>query len=680
MDADVGTTSASIGLPSRGCQARRVYLHLVLSSILVIALASFVRERGQLLSNISLWFFLISFAVSIWRPQVGLLATTFLLTVTPSLHEQVNALADTDLHAWAYPGVDCCLGFLAAWVLKRGLRGTDKVLDRFPSGLLLLFHGWMVVSAAAVVSRNIWRSASDFSLRGLAYNIWLTRGISWHDDYYPLQDPFFYGVALVMLFAAWTLLVKDGRRLLERLVGVALAGALANVVFALWQKASGRGWVNGDLALSANAFWPDLHSFGAFMGFAVFLGYGFLTTRTRTTAVTSAVGVAILAGAAGIYLSGSRSTLFLMSAFLLSWAFLGALGASGWRRALPLIVGTATAVVIHLTLKAGYRGLSYASIGEWLDAMSADSLNVTLSYRPEIWTAALRMYLAFPLFGLGQGAFYPLSAVSDFSGSEVLVRLGGDGVHNEFLRMLVELGPVGVGLALFAAVPFVRLGSQNLKLVSLYALAGMAVVNLYTNVLLVREMLMLCAIFVGSYVWEAQSNATKRWQPPKASTTRAVLLALVAVAIAAAVEVAMSFSRFPFTYGQRCFQPGPLSVDGWTQGVLRVPIPLDAGTAELHISADSPDLDRRPLDLQVSIIDRLGLLLATSRHHFAQRDSGTRRIELGLPESPNDERILELRPSHCYVPLNLGVTYDIRRLGVRVEEMRFRAASAIDTK
>ena len=531
MDADVGTTSASIGLPARGSQARRVYFHLVLSTVLVIALASFVRERGQLLSNISLWFFLISFAVSIWRTQAGLLATTFLLTVTPSLHEQVNALADTDLHAWAYPGVDCCLGFLAAWVLMRGLRGTDKVLDRFPSGLLLLSHGWMVVSAAVVVSRNIWRSASDFSLRGLAYNIWLTRGISWHDDYYPLQDPFFYGVALVMLFASWALLVEDGHRLLKRLVGVALAGALANVAFALWQKASGQGWVNGDLALSVNAFWPDLHSFGAFMGFAVFLGYGFLATRTRTSAVTNAVGVAILASAAGIYLSGSRSTLFLMSAFLLTWAFLGALGASGWRRALPLIAGTATVVVIHLTLKAGYRGLSYASIGEWLGAMSADSLNVTLSYRPEIWTAALRMYLAFPLFGLGQGAFYPLSAVSDFSGSEVLVRLGGDGVHNEFLRMLVELGPVGVGLALFAAVPFLRLGLQNLKLVSFYALAGMAVVNLYTNVLLVRETLMLCAVFAGGYAWEAQSSEPARWQPPTASTTRVVLLALAAVTL-----------------------------------------------------------------------------------------------------------------------------------------------------
>ena len=55
---------------------------------------------------------------------------------------------------------------------------------------VLLFHAWMVLSAVVAVGRNLWQSASEFSLRGLAYNVWLARGISWHDDYYPLQDPF----------------------------------------------------------------------------------------------------------------------------------------------------------------------------------------------------------------------------------------------------------------------------------------------------------------------------------------------------------------------------------------------------------------------------------------------------------------------------------------------------------
>ena len=117
-------------------------------------------------SNISFWLFLVPFAVSLWRTQAGFLAAIFLLTVTPSLHEQLNALAGTN-HAWAYPGVDCCLGFLAAWTLKGGLSGSTTVLDRFPSGPLLLFHAWVVLSAVIAVGSNIWQSASELSLRGL---------------------------------------------------------------------------------------------------------------------------------------------------------------------------------------------------------------------------------------------------------------------------------------------------------------------------------------------------------------------------------------------------------------------------------------------------------------------------------------------------------------------------------
>ena len=51
-----------------------------------------------------------------------------------------------------------------------------------------------------------------------------------------------------------------------------------------------------------------------------------------------------------------------------------------------------------------------------------------------------------------------------------------------------------------------------------------------------------------------------------------------------------------------------------------------------------------------------------------------------MPESPDGKRFLELKPSHCYVPLNLGVTYDPRRLGVRVKELRFLTAAGVEIR
>ena len=100
-----------------------------------------------------------------------------------------------------------------------------------------------------------------------------------------------------------------------------------------------------------------------------------------------------------------------------------------------------------------------------------------------------------------------------FQAAELLISMGGDGVHNEFLRILVELGPVGLGLLLFIAIPFVRLGRQNFQWVSFYALAGIALGSVYTNALLVRELLLLCAVFAGSYFWEVQIGGSAAVAP-----------------------------------------------------------------------------------------------------------------------------------------------------------------------
>ena len=115
------------------------------------------------------------------------------------------------------------------------------------------------------------------------------------------------------------------------------------------------------------------------------------------------------------------------------------------------------------------------------------------------------MYFEFPFFGLGQGAFYRLSAVPGFSGSEILMRMRGEGVHNEFLRILVELGPIGLGLVLFIAIPFARLGRTELPL-GLVLCAGR-----HRDRELVHERA-ACArtsdakrCICGSYFWEVQA-------------------------------------------------------------------------------------------------------------------------------------------------------------------------------
>jgi O-antigen ligase len=677
MTSEAYARSGGIGTHTGRSGLSSAYFRLLVTLALAVAVASFIRDRGQLLTNVSFWPFLICFLLTVWRVQAGFLATMFLLTITPSIHEQLNVLAGPGFHAWAYPGVDCALGFLAAWVLRGGLDGTDEILSRIPSGRVLLFHAWMVLSAAIVIARNLWQSASEFSLRGLAFNAWLARGITWHDDYYPIQDPFFYAVAVAMLFSTWALLSHAGHPLLRRLVGVVLVGASANVLFVAWQKLTGKGWVNGQIATSANAFWPDLHSFGVFMAMALFLSYG-LWKHSETRPRAIAAGLAVLVSATGLYWSGSRSTLLFVAILLVGWAIWSALKRRGCQRAIALVAASAVVGAVHWMLERGYRGLSYANLEERLTHPDPESLNIALSHRPEIWDAALRMYSTFPFFGLGQGAFYRLSIIPDFSGSKVLIGLGGDGVHNEFLRILVELGPVGLGLFLLVLIPFARLGSQNFRWLSFYALLGIAIGCIYTNAILVRELLLLAGVFAGSYFWESSSASPSAASSP--GTVKVATVFLAALAVAGLIEVVSSFGRYPYTYGQRCLKVRPLAKDGWTQGVLRLPVPPEASSVDLLLLADRPDLARRAVDLDVSVLSGSLAPLAAERHVFTRRVTDPTRIRLHVPNSPDGKRFLELKASNCFVPLNLGITYDPRHLGVRVQEMRFATSAGAEAR
>ena len=647
------------------------YCYLIVGLTLTLAIASFVRDRGQLQSNVSVWMFAISFVATLVSTRLGLLSTVLLLTVGPSLHEQLNAVAGTRLHAWANPGVDGCLGFLAAWAVKGKLPLVHSVFEKFPSGPLLLLHAWITLSAFGAVAHNVWQSGSEISLRGVLYNVWFVRSISWHDDYYPLYDAFFCTVAVVMVLSVWTIVLQQGRRASQSIVLVLLGGTMLNVAFAIWQKGSGRGWVNGALESNVNAFWPDLHSFGALTVLSLFAGLGLLKTQSKSSKMTAFVVAAMACSAMGLYLSGSRFPVFVLSAGLVVWSLWKAVRLTGWGRLVPLAGVAFVLLALDWTLTRGYRGFTYESLRALTSSFETGAFNAPLSHRPEIWSAALRMYSEFPFFGLGQGAFYRLSVIPEFSRSEILVRFGGENAHNFFLQTFIELGPIGFALIALCVLPMIREGSRNLQFVSFYALAAVVIGNIYGHALLVREMLMLCAIFVGVYYGESQPSA------PRVNLTsrRVAAFALVCAAFLALYEFAHSFNRFPFTFGQRCFEPRPIASDGWTGGHLRQLIPKAASRAEVSFSAEHPDMSRRPLRVDVSVADANGNVAWARTVNSHERPTAPIRFEIDVPEQNSVQQYLTIKTSHCFVPLNAGLGYDPRRLGVRVTKLLYFSKS-----
>ncbi len=636
-----------------------------------MAIASFFRDRGELSTNISIWFFVIAYGAALRNHASGLFVATVILCIGPALHEQINAFGGTKLHAWAYPGVDAALGFLIGWAQTSPLNRLMRAGWKAPSTLVIL-HFWILISAAVTVSRNVWQSASEITLRGSLYNGWLVRGISWNDDYYPLQDAYFLSIALLLVIASTDVSRRYGNAVLFRIVSGVASGALINVALAVWQKSIGRAWIGGDPHVSANAFWPDLHSFGAFMALALFLAIGafryWRDVRHRCFMLAT-----VLAGGTGLFLSGSRSTLLLtVLAFISGLAWI-AWRKKGFARATALISGLALFLAVGLLIEEGYRGVSYDVLRGQLANLTFESFNAAVKQRPEMWLAALRMLSAFPFFGLGQGSFYRLSSIADFSGSATLVSMGGSGAHNYFLQTFAELGLVGLCLVALFCVPFVAYGSRNLRLVSFYGLVGIAVGNIYAHSLLVRETLMLAAILLGSYLWEVRRAGVSTEGKPTSKQFIAWSV-VAAAALVAVAEVVLSFKQFPFEFGEKCFVNRPVNADRWASGIFRVAIPDSAEIVQLAVRADRPDLERRPLEVGVTIMKDAHEVLA-SETISPQDRMRVQRMSIDLSGKVEVNRHLSVRSSHCYVPLNLGVTYDSRLLGVRIEDLQFKRLS-----
>ncbi len=652
---------------------KSTYITALFAGVLTVAVASFYRDRGELFSNVSLWLFGFSFCAALINQSAGLVFSIVVLCLAPALHEQLNALIGTKLHAWTYPGVDVALGFLTAWAITSGPKRVVQSSGAFPSALLAI-HLWVVLSAAVAVTRNTWQSASELSYRGLVYNGWLVRGISWNDDYYPLQDAYFYSVALLLVFVIHDMMETEGDELLPRIIGGVLAAAAVNSGFAVLQRGVNLGWNSGNPSMSANAFWPDLHSFGAFMAVAVFVAFGALRVSQPSQKSKVFLVAALVAAASGLFLSGSRSTLLLtvlsMTA-LLAWV---AFRSSGRLRWFAVLSGLALLLAIDVLLEKGYRGVSYEVLRGQLAILSFDSFNDAFKQRPEMWLAALRMYSAFPFFGLGQGTFYRLSAIPDFSRSDTLVSMGGSGAHNYFLQTFAELGLVGLCLALFFCWSFISLGRRNLALVSFYAFVGIAVGNIYAHALLVRESLMLASVFLGIYLWEARRAGVSFGQTFSKGVIAWGVAGVFAVFVTlASIEVVRSFQRFPFKFGEKCFVERSVGRDGWISGVFRSAIPSTAEILKIAVLADRSDLQRRPFKIYVSVVtDGRDTLTETVR--FQSREE-IRQVTISLLGPKESSRYLEIKASHCYVPLNLGLTYDPRLLGVRVVDMQFLTAS-----
>lgn len=673
---------------------------------LIAALAVFFNDAyyfSQYGLTTSVLLLILAFALAFLPGALGLACAIALLPLTAGIPSMANALFGVDWLAMPNPGLDLVAGLLMGLLLKSALqtRHKSEVVDGllsypWPVGLVLIV---ISVSTALAIARNLYMSATATSVKGLLFNFVHFRPLDWRADYLPLGNWVAYAIAgaLIMMVLVQLKQIPIEKRS-TWIFRPFMFGLAISATAGLIQAATGLGLSESQLGFRKDIFGyaamgmqPDLHAFAAHMllGVVGLWGY-FFTCKSRIEKLL--IMTVFILCACALVASKSRASLVIALFALLI------LGAIYFYRQSKKYFCISLALLILIIgmgvfwLNVG-SGIGIPGLG-WVSELLAQAQNRRLDNlsdlggmmgsRFEIWSAVSNMFSAYPLMGVGEGEFYRLSSNISFARSEFLQLNHGENAHNYFLQVLAENGLLGILVFAIAFIaPYRATRNKKMILPAVIGLISLFLGNVFAHSFLVRENLLLGAVLLGLlYVFAGDrhnhrlpdlgsTNLSKQHWQCIGATGLVLMAALV-------YEAYNSFGRLPFKAGVDCFvKELPLYKDGWTSGAWEERLPKGAREIEFTLTPNRPQLEKHPVSARLEILSweagKGKVPVNAITHQWSINEPVA--LKLTLPSqywsSPN-VITARLQLSSCYTPRDLGMNTDGRRLGVQVQEIRYR--------
>jgi hypothetical protein len=644
---------------------------------------------------------LAGFVAACFSMRLAIAGCVFALPLLPTVAWQLQLYTGYGrVQDVAGAGLDLIAGALLGLVVnclwhRKSLR--ERVELPWPAGLVLVI---LTISVTIAVARNLHQTDSPFTLQALAYNLLHLRSLGWHDDFRPLLDWAAYSMAflLVALFTPALRGMPDRndvifKPLIAGLVIAALVG-LRQSMFGAGLNVSQLNFRLNGLGFMALGFQPDLHAFGAHMLIGVVGLFGYLQSKKNLWVRLLVLGLVLPLCAVMLFLCKSKATFAIAILCLLAIAALWLFRRAKYLRLAGLIlVAVGTLFILSLVIFTdSWIGLLSFAVHKF-DLPDLHTLNLKLSYRPEVYLAAIQMFALFPFAGLGQSQFYHQSANHELTQSLFLsIEQNGENAHNYFLQTLVENGLLGFfAFVLLLSYPIFRVADKRVLIPGLFALAAIFGGNVFSHSMLVRENLLLAACFVAlMYSWVTAKKISSTIEGPldlheHHILRRALRLltnwfkqpkVLAACGLVAflliAKEAHQSLQRYPFDVDVQCHVSRRIEPDGWTSGRYMWDVPVGAQGMVLNLATTQPDVTRRPLPATLTVWYDQRLLL---QKDISLNKTGPQSLEVDLPKgtlaTPDDYQI-ELKVERCFVPRNWGMGGDGRRLGVRIESVDWK--------
>lgn len=668
----------------------------------LIAIAAIVLNQYGALSTLDPYYrintpalcLLFGFITAAISSRIAIMGAIFALPLLPTFAWQFQLYTGygriQDVHG---AGLDLIAGVVLGGLFNKvfrrykstGAHRLDEINLPWPAALAFIV---ISLSVAVAIMRNLHQSSASFSFQALAFNVMHLRTLNWHDDYRPLMDWAAYGGA----FSALAVFAPALRRLPDRndiIFQPLIIGILIAAMVGWRQSAFGAGLSHSLLnfrvdrfGFAALGFQPDLHAFAAHMLLGAIGLAGYAYYKRSNWVWLAVIALAMPLSWWLLFLSKSKASLALGVICLTSTVILWLVRKQVRPTSLLIgLIALCVAVLISAAMAPAlwHKGLSQLAIQLGLPDLL--SLNLKLSYRPEVYRAALYMLLLFPFAGLGQAEFYRQSANPELSRSFFLsIEQNGENAHNYFLQVLVENGLLGFCvLGLVIAYPILKSGDKKHLFPALFALLAIACGNLFSHSLLVRENLLIAACFIALlYAWIPQTpNPDVVAHPNNHGVLnffkhKYILSTVLCISISFVFyETVRSRSVFPFNTDTQCFKSRPLDRDGWTSGHYRTDVPVGSTGFTIQLATTQPDAEQRPISGSLTIfLDERAL----SQKDFVLKKTGPQQLSFDLPAgtvaTPDDYHV-ELKLSRCFTPRNFAMNEDSRRLGVKIEAIHW---------
>ena len=632
--------------------------------------------------------------------RLAIVSCVFALPLLPTFAWQFQQyLGYGRIQDVAGAGLDLSTGMLLGLIVNSlwlRTRISTRLVMPWAAGLVMVI---LTISTAVAVGRNLHQSASPFSFQALLYNLLHLRTLGWHDDYRPLLDWATYGSAFLLLAIFIPALKVMPKR--NDLIFMPLIAGLVIAALVGWRQSAFGAGLNfsqlrfrvDNFGYMALGFQPDLHAFGAHMLLGALGLVGYLYYKKSPWFRACLVGLVTPLCWYVLFLSKSKATF----AFAVGCAALFALlWFSRHSKYLKQVVIGAFLCLGGLVLSlflftdawvAGFR-LAFQA----LNLPDLLAINLKLSYRPEVYLAAIRMAMLFPFAGLGLAEFFRQSANHDLTNSYFLsIQQNGENAHNYFLQTLVENGLLGfMAFVCLLAYPIIKTTNKRVLMPALVMLVAVMGGNLFSHSMLVRENLLLAFCFLALlYAWaeteagraQTQSGSTLSLDANNLiaslinrlglwlSQPRVFIGCVVVASLLIAKETYQSLTGKVFNVDVQCQQTRKLERDGWTAGRYVLDMPVGAQGVSLNLATTQPDAAQRPLPASLTIWFDRRLLL---QQDFVLSKTGPQTLDINLPDNvlatPDDYQV-ELRVQRCFVPRNFGMSADARRLGVRIDSV-----------